>query len=47
MVHFTTWIAKRFVDPAFQRVFVDYGSERYWRQQLIALQEVGDILGIG
>lgn len=47
MIHFTTWIAKRYQDPAFQRVFVDYGSERYWREQLVALQEVGDLLGIG
>ena len=46
MIHFTTWIAKRFEDPAFRRVFVDYGSERYWREQLIALQEVGECLGI-
>lgn len=47
MVHFTTWIAKRYEDPAFKRVFVDYGSERYWREQLVALQEVGESLGIG
>jgi Ser/Thr protein kinase RdoA (MazF antagonist) len=47
MVHFTTWIAKRFEDPAFKRVFVDYGTERYWRDQLTALQEVGECLGIG
>ena len=47
MVHFTTWIAKRFEDPAFKRVFVDYGTERYWREQLTALQEVGECLGIG
>lgn len=47
MVHFTTWIAKRFEDPAFKRIFVDYGSERYWREQLVALQEVGECLGIG
>jgi Ser/Thr protein kinase RdoA (MazF antagonist) len=46
MIHFTTWIAKRFEDPAFKRVFVDYGTERYWREQLIALQEVGECLGI-
>lgn len=46
MIHFTTWIAKRFEDPAFKQVFVDYGSERYWREQLIALQEVGETLGI-
>jgi Ser/Thr protein kinase RdoA (MazF antagonist) len=47
MVHFTTWIAKRYEDPAFKQVFVDYGSERYWREQLVALQEVGECLGIG
>jgi Ser/Thr protein kinase RdoA (MazF antagonist) len=46
MVHFTTWIAKRFEDPAFKQVFIDYGSERYWREQLVALQEVGECLGI-
>lgn len=46
MVHFTTWIARRFEDPAFKRTFVDYGSERYWREQLIALQEVGEVLRI-
>lgn len=46
MVHFTSWIAKRFEDPAFKQVFVDYGSERYWREQLVALQEVGESLGI-
>jgi Ser/Thr protein kinase RdoA (MazF antagonist) len=47
MVHFTTWIAKRYEDPAFKQVFIDYGSERYWREQLVALQEVGECLGIG
>ena len=46
MIHFTTWIAKRYEDPAFKRVFVDYGTERYWREQLIGLQEVGECLGI-
>lgn len=46
MIHFTTWIAKRYEDPAFKQIFVDYGSERYWREQLIALQEVGEALGI-
>ena len=47
MIHFTTWIAKRFEDPAFKLIFVDYGTEGYWREQLIALQEVGEVLGIG
>jgi Ser/Thr protein kinase RdoA (MazF antagonist) len=47
MIHFTTWIAKRYEDPAFKQIFVDYGSERYWREQLIALQEVGEAIGVG
>jgi Ser/Thr protein kinase RdoA (MazF antagonist) len=47
MIHFSAWIARRFDDPAFKRVFVDFGSERYWREQLIALQEVGEALGVG
>jgi Ser/Thr protein kinase RdoA (MazF antagonist) len=47
MIHFTAWIARRFEDPAFKRVFVDYGSERYWREQLMALQEVAESIGLG
>lgn len=47
MIYFSAWIAKRYEDPAFKRVFVDFGSDRYWREQLIALQEVGEALGIG
>jgi Ser/Thr protein kinase RdoA (MazF antagonist) len=44
MIHFTGWIARRYEDPAFKRIFVDYGTERYWREQLIALQEVAESL---
>lgn len=47
MIHFTAWIARRYEDPAFKRVFVDFGSEVYWREQLIALQEVGESIGVG
>jgi Ser/Thr protein kinase RdoA (MazF antagonist) len=47
MIHFSAWIAKRYDDPAFKRVFVDFGTEGYWREQLIALQEVGEVIGVG
>ena len=47
MIYFSSWIAKRYEDPAFKKVFVDFGSDRYWREQLVALQEVGEVLGIG
>ncbi len=46
MINFTSWIAKRYADPAFKRVFVEFGTERYWREELVALQEVGESLGI-
>jgi Ser/Thr protein kinase RdoA (MazF antagonist) len=39
MVHFSAWIGKRWNDPAFSRVFSDYGSARYWSEELIALRE--------
>jgi Ser/Thr protein kinase RdoA (MazF antagonist) len=47
MINFSAWIARRIDDPSFKRVFVDFGSESYWREQLLALQEVGESLGIG
>lgn len=39
MIHFATWIGARWADPAFQRAFPDFGSFRYWQQQLIDLRE--------
>lgn len=39
MIHFSGWIAKRWEDPAFPRAFVDFGTERYWAEQISQLQE--------
>ena len=39
-IHFTAWIARRQDDPAFQRVFSDFGSERYWFEQISGLREI-------
>src|SRR5205823_1872104 len=30
MIHYATWIAKRYDDPAFQRAFPHFTSPRYW-----------------
>jgi Ser/Thr protein kinase RdoA (MazF antagonist) len=38
-VHFSTWIGKRWEDPSFQRAFPQYGSARYWAEQLRDLEE--------
>lgn len=39
MIHFTAWIAKRWEDPAFPNAFVDFGTPKYWSEQIAQLQE--------
>jgi len=39
LIHFAAWIARRWEDPAFKRVFSDYGTERYWFDQVTSLRE--------
>ena len=38
MVHFNAWIAKRWGDHSFQRMFSQFPSANYWDQQLIDLR---------
>jgi Ser/Thr protein kinase RdoA (MazF antagonist) len=40
VVHFSAWIARRWEDPAFPRVFPEFGSERYWFEELATLREI-------
>jgi len=40
VVHFSAWIGRRREDPAFKRVFPDFGTERYWFEEIAALQEL-------
>ena len=39
VIHFSAWIGRRREDPAFQRVFPDFGTERYWFEDIANLQE--------
>jgi len=39
MIHFDAWIAKRWEDPAFPRTFVEFGTDKYWHEQIVQLQE--------
>ncbi len=39
MIYFTAWIGKRWEDPAFKRAFVEYGTPKYWREQIVQLTE--------
>ena len=39
MIHFSAWIAKRWEDPAFKRIFPGFGSNAYWSEQIGDLQD--------
>ena len=38
-VHFHAWIGKRWTDPAFPRVFPQYGTHNYWQEALTGLED--------
>ncbi|MBI2605299.1 MAG: serine/threonine protein kinase [Deltaproteobacteria bacterium] len=40
IVHFSTWIANRWNDPSFPRVFPSFNSERYWEEETQALEDI-------
>jgi Ser/Thr protein kinase RdoA (MazF antagonist) len=39
IIHYATWIARRWEDAAFQRVFPTFGTVRYWQQETQDLME--------
>lgn len=45
IIHFNAWIARRWGDPAFQRTFVNFGSDNYWQEQLNLLENQLSIMG--
>ncbi|MBN2498287.1 MAG: serine/threonine protein kinase [Deltaproteobacteria bacterium] len=38
-IRYSTWIARRFDDPAFSRTFGHFGTLRYWQQEVQDLRE--------
>jgi len=39
MVHYASWLAKRWQDPAFPRAFPWFDSPRYWDEHILSLRE--------
>lgn len=39
MIHFSSWIAHRFDDESFKRVFTNFGSSQYWEKEIFELQQ--------
>lgn len=40
IVHYTTWLARRWHDPFFPTAFPHFGTESYWETEIAALVEV-------
>ena len=45
ILHYAAWIARRWQDPSFPKLFPQYGSEGYWFEELQALEQVAGRLG--
>jgi len=39
MIHFSSWIAHRFDDDSFKRIFTNYGTSQYWEKELYELKQ--------
>lgn len=44
MIHFAAWIARRWSDPAFQRNFDFFGTDRYWQELIHDVGEQATLL---
>ncbi|MDH5711547.1 MAG: serine/threonine protein kinase [Gammaproteobacteria bacterium] len=44
IIHYTSWIASRWHDPAFPRAFPWFDSTRYWEEHVLALREQSALL---
>ncbi|MEO8505392.1 MAG: serine/threonine protein kinase [Acidobacteriota bacterium] len=40
LVHYATWLAKRWHDPIFPRTWTHFGTEEYWTREAEGLEEV-------
>lgn len=43
-IHFSAWIAKRWEDPFFKRVFTQFGTAQYWQGQISDLNDQLEII---
>ncbi|MGD8378312.1 MAG: serine/threonine protein kinase [Gammaproteobacteria bacterium] len=44
IMHYAGWLAARWDDPAFQRAFPWFGTQRYWEEHILALKEQASAL---
>jgi Ser/Thr protein kinase RdoA (MazF antagonist) len=44
IIHYAAWIARRWEDPSFPRLFPQFGTESYWLDELQSLEPIADNL---
>ena len=44
MIHFSAWIARRWEDPSFPRMFPAFGTEQWWSEETQALYGIIELL---
>ena len=40
IIHYAAWIARRWSDPSFPKIFPNFGSDAYWFEEMQALEKV-------
>jgi len=40
IIHYAAWIARRWEDPSFPKIFPNFGSDAYWFEEMQALEKV-------
>ncbi|MEW6354110.1 MAG: serine/threonine protein kinase [Pseudomonadota bacterium] len=44
MIHYSSWLARRWQDPSFPKNFPWFNTHRYWEEQILALREQAALL---
>lgn len=40
IIHYAAWIARRWTDPSFPKIFPNFGTDSYWFEEMQALEKV-------
>ena len=40
IVHYSAWVARRWKDPAFPRIFTEFNTHRYWESEILDLNKL-------
>jgi Ser/Thr protein kinase RdoA (MazF antagonist) len=44
IIHYASWIARRWEDPSFPQLFPQFGSESYWLDETQALEKISGLI---